>query len=254
MNSQDDILVSTPQRLHVKNARSEGNAVYVARPPTPPIVYAPKPATYGIHRSESSPTVSPLRFSPPHERSLSPELYSRDLEGDQLLSQDRRGRQRSEDRYYNGRQDAGSEMPSRFPVRKSSMSPVRRSPQRPARPPYQEPVQHARSRDLPRSPKKTLHDVSEQDEFIAQPRSSSPPPVPPKKRSRSPMKKMFGENGWLGQSADEKPELKVQPKKFVARGTGDVPIRKKTTMMGKLKNKLEEIVSRPSSPSSGHVH
>lgn len=65
------------------------------------------------------------------------------------------------------------------------------------------------------------------------------------------MKKMFGENGWLGQSADEKPELKAQPRKLVARGTGDVPTRKKTTMMGKLKNKLEEIVSRPSPLSSG---
>lgn len=59
------------------------------------------------------------------------------------------------------------------------------------------------------------------------------------------MKKMFGENGWLGQSPNEKIEIKSPKKKLFPLGNGDLQGRKKTTMMGKLKNKLEEIVRKP---------
>jgi hypothetical protein len=44
------------------------------------------------------------------------------------------------------------------------------------------------------------------------------------------MKKMFGENGWLGKSPNEMPDLGLRS-------------RKKIGMMEKLKNKFEEIVS-----------
>jgi len=89
-----------------------------------------------------------------------------------------------------------------------------------------------------------LGNVFEQDELdVAQSvRSSSPPPVPPKKRARSPMKKMFGEKGWLGQSPNEKPQQKVQSKKLFAQSSGSLNGRKKITMIGKIKSKLEEIV------------
>ncbi|KIN01439.1 hypothetical protein OIDMADRAFT_80996, partial [Oidiodendron maius Zn] len=70
------------------------------------------------------------------------------------------------------------------------------------------------------------------------------PPVPPKKRARSPMKKMFGENGWLGQSPNEKPEPKFQTKKLFAQSNQNLYSRKKTTMIGKIKNKLEEIAEK----------
>jgi hypothetical protein len=59
------------------------------------------------------------------------------------------------------------------------------------------------------------------------------------------MKKMFGEHGWLGQSPNEKPEPKFQSKRLFGQSNGDFQGRKKTTMIGKLKSKLEEIVGTP---------
>jgi hypothetical protein len=87
--------------------------------------------------------------------------------------------------------------------------------------------------------------VSEREEFDITPSKeiSSTPPTPPKNRSRSPMKKMFGQGGWLGESPDEVLEHNLRPKKFNARSNATSPNRKKTTMIGKIKNKLEEIVS-----------
>ena len=63
------------------------------------------------------------------------------------------------------------------------------------------------------------------------------------------MKKMFGEHGWLGQSPDEKLEQNTRSKKSsISRNDGSSPrYQKKTTMIGKLKNKLEEFVGIPKS-------
>ena len=247
LGSQDDMFVSSPPKFsHTKNARSMGDALYAARSPSPPVAYISKPPSCGIHRSESSPTVSPLHFQPPFERSPSPEFHFYLPEDDSPLSTLSRGRQQLEN-ISHGHDQHGVERRSRSPAHQSTTPTARVSPPRPSRMPYPEPAHYASSRPLPRSPTKTLHDVSEQDEFEVSQliKSPSPPPVPPKKRSRSPMKKMFGEHGWLGQSPSEKPEPKLQSKKFFARGNGDMHERKKTTMMGKLKSKLEEIVRSP---------
>jgi hypothetical protein len=93
----------------------------------------------------------------------------------------------------------------------------------------------------------TLDDVYERDEYddgIPSRISKNPPPSPPKKRSRSPMKKMFGEHGWLGQSPDEKPDPKLRSKKSFVTHMDFASRPKKIGMMEKLKNKFEEIVSR----------
>jgi hypothetical protein len=87
----------------------------------------------------------------------------------------------------------------------------------------------------PRSPTKTLDDVEEHDE------SSIDSPLPPslaepKKRSRSPMKKMFGEHGWLGRTPNEIQDIK-HPKQSPSSG------KEKTSIMGKLMTKLGEFVS-----------
>ena len=50
------------------------------------------------------------------------------------------------------------------------------------------------------------------------------------------MKKMFGENGWLGKTPDEAQDAKLQSKKSSSQ-------QKKTTMMEKIKNKLDDLVS-----------
>lgn len=94
-------------------------------------------------------------------------------------------------------------------------------------------------------PSQTLHDVAERDEYTAfnpETPSRSRPVSPtksesPKKRSRSPMKKMFGENGWLGRSPDEISDVKRQVKRASAEQ------KDKPSMMGKLIHKLGEFVS-----------
>jgi hypothetical protein len=100
---------------------------------------------------------------------------------------------------------------------------------------------------MTRSPTKTVDDVTERDEYderLQNRSSKTPPPNPPKKRSRSPMKKMFGENGWLGQSPDEKPDVKLRSKKSFVTHMDFAHRPKKISMMEKLKNKFEEIVSK----------
>ncbi|ESZ94705.1 hypothetical protein SBOR_4899 [Sclerotinia borealis F-4128] len=88
------------------------------------------------------------------------------------------------------------------------------------------------NRQMTRSPTKNLVDVAEQDE----PNFESPDLllISPKKRSRSPMKKMFGEHGWLGSSPNEiVPSL--QSSKFAQK----IDKPKKPGMMEKIKNKIE---------------
>lgn len=69
------------------------------------------------------------------------------------------------------------------------------------------------------------------------------PIIEPKKRSRSPMKKMFGQGGWLGNSPSEVNSFKMAAAKKAA-----VEKRQesstKTSVMGKIRNKLEEFVSQ----------
>ncbi|KAF5870397.1 uncharacterized protein Bfra_009783 [Botrytis fragariae] len=88
------------------------------------------------------------------------------------------------------------------------------------------------NRQMTRSPTKNLVDVAEKDEpdFHGQDLL----PISPKKRSRSPMKKMFGEHGWLGSSQNE-----VQPSVLCSKSTQKVDRPKKPGMMEKIKNKLE---------------
>lgn len=89
-----------------------------------------------------------------------------------------------------------------------------------------------------RSPTKTLRDLVERDESYVE---SPELPRSPKKRSRSPMKKMFGENGWLGRSPAEAQENVRQNQKAAA--AASTPKKEKVSMMGKLKTKLGEFVS-----------
>lgn len=57
------------------------------------------------------------------------------------------------------------------------------------------------------------------------------------------MKKMFGDHGWLGQSPNEVQEHKLISKNSsMVRKEEATRRQKKPSMIGKLKNKLEEIV------------
>lgn len=85
-----------------------------------------------------------------------------------------------------------------------------------------------RGRTTSRTPGKSLSDVIERDEVHVK------IPEIPVKRARSPMKKMFGEGGWLGRtsSMDEAPDERYR----------------KPGMMDKIKNKFEEFVRGPAMP------
>ncbi|KAF7861990.1 hypothetical protein EAF04_007870 [Stromatinia cepivora] len=88
------------------------------------------------------------------------------------------------------------------------------------------------NRQMTRSPAKNLIGVTEQDE----PNFESPDllPISPKKRSRSPMKKMFGEHGWLGSSPNE-----VIPSVLSSKSAQKMDKPRKPGMMEKIKNKIE---------------
>jgi hypothetical protein len=73
-----------------------------------------------------------------------------------------------------------------------------------------------------RSPAKHLDDVPEKDESFKE------QPFTPPKRSKSPIKRMFGEGGWLSTSSGPKEESSAQ---------------KRSRLMGKIKSKIEELVS-----------
>ncbi|KAJ8063200.1 hypothetical protein OCU04_008437 [Sclerotinia nivalis] len=92
------------------------------------------------------------------------------------------------------------------------------------------------NRQMTRSPAKNLIGVTEQDE----PKFESPDllPTSPKKRSRSPMKKMFGEHGWLGSSPNE-----VIPSVLSSKSAQKIDKPRKPGMMEKIKNKIEGFVS-----------
>ncbi|KAI9650880.1 hypothetical protein NHQ30_000915 [Ciborinia camelliae] len=96
---------------------------------------------------------------------------------------------------------------------------------------YSSSASTAVNRQMTRSPTKNLVDVAEQDE----PNFESPDlPISPKKRSRSPMKKMFGEHGWLGSSPNE-----ILPTLQSSKSVQKIDKPKKPGMMEKIKNKIE---------------
>lgn len=101
---------------------------------------------------------------------------------------------------------------------------------------YSSTASTAINRHMTRSPTKNLVDVAEKEEPDFHDQDLLP--VSPKKRSRSPMKKMFGEHGWLGSSQNE-----VRPSVMCSKSTQKVDRPKKPGMMEKIKNKIEGFVS-----------
>ena len=201
------------------------------------------PVGHALKRSESSPNVIPSRFPGDRDGSESPDRQAYLYEGDPIVSPAPRGRSPrrvSPDlSYQNQRISPTGTSTNIYPRGPSHLrSPDRSTHQR------TNVTSHSHTaygRYANRSPPKTLDDVSEHYESSLKPlerSQNSSPPNSPKLRSRSPMKKMFGEHGWLGRSPDEADEAKLRAKK-------STPSRKeKSSIMGKLKTKLEELVSR----------
>ena len=239
-----------PRSLHMKNSRSEGNAIYLSQGASPTSSPA-SPVWPTIHRSGSSPSILPLRFPNRRDRVPSPDIVSYYQEDIERPSPAHRGRTPAESMTHHGhhlvrRSDSKSPARQQLPYQDqyaNPCSPTRSQGQGHGQDAYSMSSAHGHHRS--RSPTKALDDVLERDEFDSpNPSVLSPfnlPMKPP--RSRSPMKKMFGEHGWLGQSPDEVQEHKFRsPKSSITRKEDSSHRQKKLSIMGKLKNKLEEIV------------
>ena len=222
---------------HRKNARSEEQGSYITRDDDH--LLPPKRSYANLQRSESSPSLIQVRFEAPRERATSPDISAYYTEDSGHSSLPYLGRSpspsRSNHKYeYFDTTPTYHDISQSFSTRSRSRSPVRRE--------SNESAQHSvHGRYSGKTPVKTLDDVAERDEnreydvFRVSPTARQP-----KKRSRSPMKKMFGENGWLGKSPDEIQDVKLQVKKAA------VIQKDKPTMIGKLRNKLGEFVSNKS--------
>ena len=179
MNSQDPQKLPPRKKLsHMKNSRSESNALYMAKRPAPTNIDEAQPSGCSLQRSDSSPSISPRRQ---HQDTIPwTHGFSNGEDERQWFSSPRRS----------------------HAERDSADSP-------------------SRGRGL-QSPVKHLENVPEKDDNILEQSLAAP------KRSRSPIKKMFGEGGWLSNVAGPKEELGNQ---------------KKPGLMEKIKHKIEEIVS-----------
>ncbi len=231
----------------MKNSRSEGNAVHLTRNTTPLNVTQSYPSGHALQGSESSPRLKSRRSPERHNRSPSPGISGYYAEDEASAAPARRGRSRS--RNPAGRDQAIHDddtfsTPSRqrpvdtsttkdfcSPTHVQSQSLDNRFPPRSSSP----------TRPSARSTTRILDRVSERAEYSSKLNepdlSGIQTPSPPKKRSRSSMKRMFGEHGWLGRSPDELQAGKHSSKKSSA-GRNE-----KSSVMGKLRSKIEELVS-----------
>jgi hypothetical protein len=175
---------SNPQQArklgHSKNSYSESNALYMKKRPDPIQVIESNTSHDALHRSDSSPNISPTRITGRHG-----------AEQDSLQSF------YEEDRSY-----------SRAVTRSQYVNDLSRSP--------------TRGRGFPRPSPKQLDNVPESREI------SFETPSPSQKRPWSPVKKIFGEGGWLSSTTCSKEES-ITPKK--------------PGLVEKIKLKIEEIVS-----------
>ncbi|KAG4444426.1 hypothetical protein IFR05_000017 [Cadophora sp. M221] len=231
---------------HMKNARSEGNGSYITRDDD--YLLPPKPTYATLQRSESSPSLVQARFDAPRERATSPDIaayYTEDIGHSSLPY---RGRSPSLSR-SNRKYEQANTSPTYCHNSQSYSARSRSRSRSPVRRESNESTQFSsvHGRLSGKTPTKTLGDVAERDEYREYDMfRQDPARSPPKKRSRSPMKKMFGENGWLGKSPDEIQDVKLQIKRAAAMQ------KDKPTMMGKLRNKLGEFAEKADlSPGRG---
>lgn len=231
---------------HTKKSNSEGNAVPNTQTSEASCTPSETPILHALHRyrSESSPNIPPLRFAERRDPGSSPTSQSYHGVGDDFAFPNHRlpTAAQHNNPYI---QDYGSSVVSRRATQDYATERLDRSlSQLPIHQSHGKNASNSvNGRYQANSPTKILDEVFEKDEaeeeYLESPASSPP------KRSRSPMKKMFGENGWLGRTPAELEDVKVRVKKASSRkdeSTGSP--QKKTSMMGKLKNKIEEFVSK----------
>lgn len=212
---------------------------------TVPITPSEKPSRQGLqrYRSESSPSMPPLRFAERQDPRSSPTYRSHRGMNDSHASPNGLIRSQPSRRFnqdarldpYQSPEDHIMERRSRSPSRSRAPVSVQSNGDNVST--------HMASKYRSVSPTKALDDVFERDEAAYQ--YPKTPSSRPKKRSRSPMKKMFGEHGWLGRTPDELEDVKHRVKAPSRKDEPSGSPQKKSSMMGKLKSKFEEFVSTP---------
>ncbi|RDW85725.1 hypothetical protein BP5796_04050 [Coleophoma crateriformis] len=264
------------------HSRGYGNTIPTVRKDNPsPIGVTPSSRENTIARSESSPVMSPsgrkLQYYARYQATQNPHprYYTQDEmsqspsrrkdEGE--LEVPRHSRRRTDEdhpelayhthRGTEGRSDAHAtayEHFAKYPPRTSSRSPTRQHRQESLRDSFSGSSYYDRTsgstgtQSRPsdgnyyqgRSPVKGVVDLSEDGVFedeISRPDKVTSPSSSPPKRARSPMKKMFGENGWLSNTPITNQEAQFPPPPRINKP-------KKPTMMGKLRNKFEEMAEK----------
>lgn len=237
------------RHLHTKNSRSEDNSGYTPRVTERDTFPSPiRPIGRAIHRSESSPSLQshpvlqPLTYLPRPEKAPSARSNTQYAEYHETKFPSP-----PDQHHFAGvtsnlhNVDAERSYP---PIHQPSRDYASTTASHSSRSSRHDSStsSYAPHRSLTGSPTKTLYDVSEIDELDMA--IHGYPLSTPKKRSRSPMKKMFGEHGWLGNSPDDKPDKPARNNKSSTFNVEDTSHRhqKKTSIMGKLKNKFEEFV------------
>jgi hypothetical protein len=258
---------SSPRMGHFKNARSVGSAGDTAETLRPIAYGTRKSSRLRLQRSGSSPQIGTMRFAGRGDEESSPELPSfadeygycntpaRQGRGKVVTAGPQRGRQYlkeysspacydSPNHCRQDNNDSSSTSPSytSFPMRSLNYN----QEATPANPPY--------DRYYTQPPTKTKQDIYKRDSVgivrsIDKSRFSneipSPCPSPPK-RSRSPMKKLFGDQGWFGERLPDGADLRrMEPRRSTrSRATTNSSDQmKKTGMMERIKNKFGEFVS-----------
>lgn len=225
--------------------------MYLTRKPAPLNVTQSYPSGHALHRSESSPRLNSRRSPERHNRSPSPGVSGYYAEDESSAAPARRGRSRSRNpagRDHPYHDDNAFSTPSRqrpidTSTTKDFCSPTHVQSQSHDNrfPPRSSPPTRPSTRSPTRSPTRILDRVLEHDDYSSKLNetdlSGNQTPSPPKKRSRSPMKRMFGEHGWLGRSPDKSQVGKQSSEKSSAGR------KEKSSVMGKLRSKIEELVS-----------
>ncbi|RFU31418.1 hypothetical protein B7463_g4953, partial [Scytalidium lignicola] len=252
--------LSNPRPTQITNSHSEASCLLMGLSPDEGVKYSIKSHGIGLQRSESSPNLTPGLFAARHERTTATTGSSQLYSGEKLSrSPSRRGCQRGEEMLHHEDEEtedrASSHSRGRVPVLAQQPTSIASSPSRLPRQGHSQ-DKSSRLSDHRHSITKELEDLAEHDEPESITDFSpilSWPPTPPPRRSRSPMKKMFGEHGWLGYTPDVKDDQKMTNSSSNLRRKDLSSVHRKTTMIEKLRNKLEEIAEKADmSPSKGH--
>lgn len=256
---------STPRMAHFKNAHSAGSAIDMENL-SPLANISQGHSRLRIQRCGSSPNIGAMKFAPREEEYDSPELpsFAQEYGFRGKQTRDQRLAETTVNRHRQYVNDYGSPPPLTSPGR-SRRDVYESSPTSQAHfaHSYRQdstPTSSLYDRHATRSPPKTSDYIyarksnsssngsrhpAERTRYPIE--TSIPAPKSPPKRSRSPMKKLFGEKGWFGETSPDDVKIKPEPVRPTPRSRANTESSdggKKTGIMGRLKNKLGEFVSK----------